>query len=70
MRPLPIEELRDADEIFITSSAGGIMPVTVLDGRIYGNGKPGPITNRIHDLYWAAHKAGPLCTTVDYGATA
>jgi branched-chain amino acid aminotransferase len=69
-RPLPIEELRDADEIFISSSAGGIMPVTVLDGRIYGNGKPGPITNRIHDLYWAAHREGPLCTPVDYGMTA
>lgn len=68
VRPLPIAELRDADEIFITSSAGGIMPVTVLDGRIYGNGKPGPLTNRIHDLYWAAHKAGPLCTPVDYAA--
>ena len=70
MRPLPIEELRDADEIFISSSAGGIMPVTVLDGRIYGNGKPGPITNRIHDLYWAAHREGPLCTPVDYGVAA
>ena len=69
-RPLPIEELRDADEIFISSSAGGIMPVTVLDGRIYGNGKPGAITNRIHDLYWAAHREGPLCTPVDYGVAA
>lgn len=70
VRPLPIEELREADEIFISSSAGGIMPVTMLDGRIYGNGKPGPITNRIHDLYWAAHREGPLCTLVDYGAAA
>ena len=70
VRPLPIEELREADEIFISSSAGGIMPVTVLDDRIYGNGKPGPVTNRIHDLYWAAHREGPLCTVVDYGAAA
>lgn len=66
LRPLAIEELRDADEIFITSSAGGIMPVTVLDGRIYGNGKPGPVTSRIHDLYWAKHDAGWLSTPVDY----
>lgn len=66
LRPLAIEELRDADEIFITSSAGGIMPVTVLDGRIYGNGKPGPVTSRIHDLYWAKHDTGWLSTPVDY----
>ena len=44
VRPVAVEELRNSDEIFITSTAGGIMPVTDLDGRIYGNGKPGPIT--------------------------
>ncbi|PSJ62650.1 aminotransferase class IV [Kumtagia ephedrae] len=67
VRPVAIEELHDADEIFITSTAGGIMPVTVLDGRIYGNGKPGPVTGRIHDLYWAKKQAGWLSTPVDYG---
>lgn len=66
VRPLGAEELREADEIFITSTAGGIMPVTELDGRIYGNGKPGAVTGRIHDVYWRRQEEGWLCTAVDY----
>lgn len=67
VRPVTLDELHAADEIFITSTAGGIMPVTVLDDRIYGNGKPGPVTGRIHDLYWSKHDAGWHATPVDYG---
>lgn len=66
IRPVSADELRGADEIFITSTAGGIMPVTELDGRIYGNGRPGPVTSRIHDLYWGRKEDGWLCTAVDY----
>ncbi|BCH20439.1 branched-chain amino acid transferase [Mesorhizobium sp. L-8-10] len=67
VRDVPADELRAADEIFITSTAGGIMPVTVLDGRIHGNGKPGPLTRRIHDLYWDRQHAAGLFTEIDYG---
>ncbi|MGO4831854.1 aminotransferase class IV [Rhizobiaceae sp. 2RAB30] len=67
VRDVPADELRTADEIFITSTAGGIMPVTVLDGRIYGNGKPGPLTTRIHDLYWDRGRAAGMVTEIDYG---
>ena len=56
-----------ADEIFITSTAGGIMPVTVLDGCPIGNGALGPMTQRIHDLYWSKKESGWLATPVDYG---
>lgn len=67
VRAVSVDELRAADEIFISSTAGGIMPVTVLDGRIYGNGKPGPLTQRIHDLYWARQQAAGMFTEIDYG---
>ncbi len=66
VRDVPADELRAADEIFITSTAGGIMPVTVLDGRIYGNGKPGLLTTRIHDLYWDRERAAGMVTEIDY----
>ncbi|MGC4026919.1 MAG: aminotransferase class IV [Mesorhizobium sp.] len=68
IRPIGIEELRDSDEIFLTSTAGGVMPVTTLDERIYGNGSPGPLTRRLADLYWRAHEEGPYSTFVDYEA--
>src|SRR3954468_1719385 len=48
-RRLPAEELRQADEVFITSTAGGVMGVTRLDGRILGNDRPGPLTERVRD---------------------
>lgn len=67
VRPVSADELRGSDEIFITSTAGGVMAVTQVDGRIYGNGGPGPITARLHDLYWRRHREGWLSTPVDYG---
>ncbi len=41
-RAVLADEVRAADEVFVTSTAGGIMPVTTLDGEPVGNGKPGP----------------------------
>lgn len=66
VRPVTVAEFRDADEIFATSTAGGVMPVTRLDGRILGNGAPGALTSRIRDLYWAWHQDPGETTPVDY----
>jgi branched-chain amino acid aminotransferase len=51
-------DLYAADEIFITSTAGGIMPLVEIDGRPIGDGKPGPVSQRIHGLYWALRESG------------
>ncbi|MCK5623738.1 MAG: aminotransferase class IV [Alphaproteobacteria bacterium] len=61
------DALRGADEIFVTSTAGGIMPVTHVDGEAIGEGKPGPITGRLTELYWAKHDDPAWVTPVDYG---
>lgn len=63
---VPIEAVRGADEIFLTSTAGGIMPVTRIDGVPVGDGAPGPLTSRLRDLYWSKKEAGWLGTPVDY----
>lgn len=44
-------ELRDADEIWMTSSTKEILPVTTLDGKAVGNGKPGAVYQRMSALY-------------------
>jgi branched-chain amino acid aminotransferase len=48
-------QLRDADEVFATSTAGGIMPITRIDGVLVGNGGPGTVTQSLRDLYWQKH---------------
>jgi branched-chain amino acid aminotransferase len=58
--------LRNADEIFITSTAGGIMGVTRLDGRILGNDRPGPLTRQLHEAYWEYRKQGWCSEPIDY----
>ena len=50
-----IAALRAATEIFLTSTAGGIMPVTTLDGQKVGSGRPGPVTERLRRRYWEVH---------------
>lgn len=65
-RTLPAAELREADEVFISSSAGGIMPVTEIDGSPVGNGEPGKKTRQIADAYWAAHDDPAHVTVVEY----
>jgi branched-chain amino acid aminotransferase len=36
-----------ADECFLTGSGAEVIPVTKLDGRVIGTGKPGPITQKV-----------------------
>jgi branched-chain amino acid aminotransferase len=44
-------DLATADEAFITSTTRGLSPVTRIDGRPVGSGKPGPVTLRLLDAY-------------------
>jgi branched-chain amino acid aminotransferase len=68
VRQVPVQELRDADEVFISTSAGGVIAVTRLDGRIIGNDKEGHITAGLREQYWIKRKAGWHATPVDYAA--
>jgi branched-chain amino acid aminotransferase len=55
-RPIPAGSLRRADEVFLSSTAGGIIPVTTVDGQAVEDGKPGPVTLRLRDAYWKSHE--------------
>ena len=49
--PLTIDNLLDADEVFITNSGMGVMPVIRVEQRDIGAGKPGPVTRDLMKLY-------------------
>jgi D-alanine transaminase len=44
-------EVRDADEIWVTSSSKEVFPIVELDGRKVGDGRPGPVFHRMYQLY-------------------
>jgi branched-chain amino acid aminotransferase len=60
------EFLTAADEVFITSTAGGIMPVTVIDEQSVGKGRVGPVTKSLMDLYWQKHSDPEWSEAVAY----
>ena len=52
--PVPAAELAAADEVFLSSTGGGVLPIARIDGRPLLDW-PGPVTRRLHDAYWALH---------------
>jgi len=63
---LSAADLRRATEVLVTSTAGGIMPVTVVDGEPVGPGAPGPLTAQLQDRYWSRHEDPLYSTPVRY----
>ncbi len=67
---IPVQRLREADEIFITSTAGGVMPVTRLDGASVGSGEVGALTQQLQRMYWQRAADDPRNTPVPYESVA
>jgi branched-chain amino acid aminotransferase len=51
VRDFSLTDFYNADEVFVTGTMGGLVPVTAIDGRAIGDGKPGPVTARLMDLF-------------------
>ena len=49
--PLTLAELRRAEEVWVTGSTRGVMPVAAIDGAPVGAGAPGPFARRLRALY-------------------
>jgi len=66
---LPVATLRAADEVFLSSTGGGVIAVAQLDGRAIGGrpaGEFGPVTRQLQQAYWALHEDPALTETVAY----
>lgn len=66
IRKIPAAELREADEIFLATTAGGIMPASRIDGRILGNDRPGPISAKLRETFWVKRAKGWHATPIEY----
>ena len=51
-RRLTRDDVYIADEAFFTGTAAEVTPIRELDGRVIGEGKRGPVTTRIQQLFF------------------
>ena len=63
-RVVAAAEALAADEVFVTSTAGGIMPVTRINAAAVGEGRMGPVTRVLLKAYWAKHTDSGWSTAV------
>ena len=54
--PVPAGELAGADEVFLSSTGGGVIAIASIDGRALPRPLPGPIARRLQEAYWALHE--------------
>jgi branched-chain amino acid aminotransferase len=52
------EALLAAEEVFLTATSCGLFPVTRIDDRPVGSGRPGPVTTRLLNTYYRKKNAG------------
>ena len=55
IKPISIKTMYGAKELFATSTAGGIMPITRVSGEKINEAKVGSVTRKLHKLYWNKH---------------
>lgn len=51
---LGLEDLLQADEAFFTGTAAEVTPIREVDGTLIGGGSPGPVTQQIQEVFFAA----------------
>jgi len=67
VRAVTVDELVNANEAFLCSSAGGIMPINSVDGIVLGGSKgPGEVVTKLHNLYWEKRWSSWHGIAVDY----
>ncbi|UYV38931.1 aminotransferase class IV [Rhodobacteraceae bacterium D3-12] len=65
-RPLPLAELMEADEVFLSSSGGGAIPVTRVDERVFSNDTPGPVATALRADYFALLESSDMRRPITY----
>lgn len=64
---VPAQALADADEVFLSSTGGGVLPIARVNGQPLRLPHPGPVTARLHSAYWAMREEPAYRDEVDYG---
>ncbi len=65
-RALPVSELMEADEVFLSSSGGGVTPVARINERQFSNGAAGPVGLQLRTAYFARLEDPKFRTEITY----
>ncbi|QYX58279.1 aminotransferase class IV [Roseovarius sp. SCSIO 43702] len=68
-RALPVTELLDADEVFLSTSGGGVVPVVRIDDRHFSNGAAGPVALALRSRYFELLDDPAYRSDIDYPDT-
>ncbi|MGD9864627.1 MAG: aminotransferase class IV, partial [Pseudodonghicola sp.] len=66
-RPLPLEEFLQADEVFLSSSGGGVIPVARVDEHSFSNDAPGPVALALRKSYFEWLEEPRFRSPIQYG---
>lgn len=66
VEPVPEAILREADEIFISSTAGGVIPVRAIDREPVGRGSNARVALDVRETYWQMNEDPAYTTPVRY----
>jgi len=58
-RLLAVGDVLDADEVFLTNSSWGVLPVRAIEAKTIGAGMPGEVTKALRDAWLQALKVEP-----------
>ncbi len=58
-RVIDINQVLEADEVFLTNSGWGVLPVVRIEGHVVGAGVPGPVTMKVRGLWERAVQDEP-----------
>ncbi len=70
VRALPADEVRGAQEVFLSTSGGGVLPVTQVNGAPIADGQVGATTRQLARTYWEWHADARYSRAVRYGPPA
>jgi len=63
---ITLDELLDADELFATTTGGGIVPIIRVNQRSFSNSVPGELTMALQQGYWQWHRNSSMSESIDY----
>lgn len=63
---LPVGQIYNVDELVLVTTAGGVMPITRLDGEPVGDGRVGPLTRALWKGYWDDHYDPAVSFPISY----